>query len=105
MFYFSIYHIFGGKNAFQLIQLFYSWCISFSELGTKTGWATMHYAENFENFKHFDDNVERINVKDTSCEEFIEKYEKIYKPVIIEGVQVSRFDCVLLKKKVFFVFC
>ena len=35
------------------------------------------------------DTVERIHVKDVSCEEFIEKWEKPYKPVVILGVQDS----------------
>lgn len=44
----------------------------------------------FSEFKEFDDNVERINVKDVSCQEFINRFEKLYKPVVIEGMQVSR---------------
>jgi len=33
------------------------------------------------------DNVERIHVNKVSREEFIERYEKIYKPVVIQGAQ------------------
>lgn len=32
------------------------------------------------------DNVERINVHEISTEEFIERYEKPYRPVIIKGI-------------------
>lgn len=38
----------------------------------------------------FKDNVERINVKDDMvCQEFIDRFEKLYKPVMIEGAQVD----------------
>lgn len=47
----------------------------------------MNYADRFEPLTVFDDNVERIRAADVTCETFIEKYEKIYKPVVIEGVQ------------------
>ena len=33
------------------------------------------------------DTVERINVHDVSPDEFIERWEKPYKPVVIRGVQ------------------
>lgn len=59
-----------------------------AELGDKGAWTAMDYANRFEQFWKFDDNVERINAKDVSCEEFIERFEKINKPVVIEGIQV-----------------
>lgn len=31
------------------------------------------------------DNVERININEVSHEQFVEKYEKLYKPVVITG--------------------
>lgn len=49
----------------------------------------MDYANRFDKFWKFDDNVERIHVKDVNCEQFIEHYEKLNKPVVIEGIQVS----------------
>lgn len=52
----------------------------------------MDYANRFDNFWKFDDNVERIHVKDVNCDEFIELFEKLNKPVVIEGVQVSVWD-------------
>lgn len=48
----------------------------------------MDYANNFDEFWKFDDNCDRIDVKDVNCDEFIERYEKVNKPVVIEGVQV-----------------
>lgn len=61
------------------------------ELADKTSWTALRYANNFEQFKHFEDNVDRIHADDVSCDEFIEKYEKIYKPAIILGAQVKFF--------------
>ncbi|XP_042895510.1 bifunctional arginine demethylase and lysyl-hydroxylase JMJD6 [Parasteatoda tepidariorum] len=52
------------------------------------GWTKLNYAEKFEldlNAVRAKDNVERIHVKDVSPDVFIEKYEKIYKPVVITG--------------------
>lgn len=45
------------------------------------------YVEHFDDFKTVRDNCERINVKDFSSQEFIDKYESKYKPVVIQGVQ------------------
>lgn len=58
-------------------------------MNDKGAWATLDYANKFEHFWKFDDNVKRIDVRDVSCDEFIERYEKPYLPVVIEGVQVS----------------
>lgn len=52
----------------------------------------MRYVDNFvDEFTKFEDNVVRIHVRDVNCDEFIEKYEKIYKPVSILGVQVWQY--------------
>lgn len=52
----------------------------------------MRYVDNFvDEFTKFEDNVDRIHVRDVNCDEFIEKYEKIYKPVSILGVQVWQY--------------
>lgn len=59
------------------------------ELSDKGAWTALRYADNFDEFVQFEDNVDRINENEISCEEFIERYEKIYKPVIILGCQVS----------------
>lgn len=58
------------------------------ELNDKLAWTCLNYAANFDGFTKFTDNVERIHVAEVSCQEFIDKYEKIYKPVVIEGCQV-----------------
>nr|CAD7440431.1 unnamed protein product [Timema bartmani] len=59
------------------------------ELGNKGDWTCLAIAENFEPFKTVVDNVERIQVKDVPPNEFIDKYESTYKPVVICGVQDS----------------
>lgn len=49
-------------------------------------WTELQYAKNFEPYTQFEDNCERIHAS-VSCEEFIEKYEKPYIPVVITGLQ------------------
>ena len=69
------------------------WLLSMSflvaELNDKGAWTSLRYAEHFDCFTKFEDNCERIDVHSVSCEEFIEKFEKPYKPVVVLGVQVS----------------
>ncbi|KAG4075500.1 hypothetical protein HA402_003325 [Bradysia odoriphaga] len=57
------------------------------ELSDKGAWVALNYVDRFSEFKDFDDNVERINVNDVSCQEFIDRFEKLYKPVVIDGMQ------------------
>lgn len=57
------------------------------ELSDKGAWTQLGYASKFEDFKTVQDNVERIDVNSVSPEEFIEKFEKPYKPVVIVGCQ------------------
>jgi len=59
----------------------------FLELADKTAWIQLGYCKSFQKFGEFQDNAERINESDVTTEEFVEKYEKPYKPVIIQGVQ------------------
>lgn len=59
----------------------------FLELGDKAAWTQHGYNKKFESFWNVEDNVDRIEESKVSTEEFIEKYEKPYKPVIIQGVQ------------------
>lgn len=59
------------------------------ELNDRGAWIAHNYIDRFEPLWKFDDNVERINENEVSCEEFIERFEKDYKPVVIEGSQVS----------------
>ncbi|XP_008469455.1 bifunctional arginine demethylase and lysyl-hydroxylase PSR [Diaphorina citri] len=56
------------------------------ELNGKDAWFELGYADKFDKFKIVKENVERIHVKDYSPQEFIEKYEKPNKPVVIKGV-------------------
>lgn len=57
------------------------------ELNDKGDWTQLGYAQRFDPYKLVKDNVERIHVKDFSPKAFIEKYESIYKPVVILGIQ------------------
>ncbi|GLH07040.1 Bifunctional arginine demethylase and lysyl-hydroxylase PSR [Gryllus bimaculatus] len=57
------------------------------ELNDKGDWAQLNYTENFAQFSKVEDDCERINVNNCSPQEFIEKYESKYKPVVILGVQ------------------
>lgn len=43
----------------------------------------------FKPFWDFEDNVDRIEESKVTPSEFIERYEKPYKPVIIQGVQTD----------------
>lgn len=50
------------------------------------GWSKLGYASSFNMEPNsLPDNVERIHVGCVSPDEFIEKYEKLYKPVVIQG--------------------
>ncbi|KAJ6225030.1 hypothetical protein RDWZM_003575 [Blomia tropicalis] len=49
------------------------------------GWICMNHCKKF-NIDVHRDNCERIDVNKISPEDFIEKYEKLYKPVVITGV-------------------
>ena len=56
------------------------------ELNDGVGWFVNNYAEKFDlSLDSVHDNVERINVNEVSHEQFVEKYEKLYKPVVITG--------------------
>ncbi|GBP51773.1 Bifunctional arginine demethylase and lysyl-hydroxylase PSR [Eumeta japonica] len=59
------------------------------ELTDKYAWTALNYCSNFEEFLNCKDNVERISEVEVSPEEFIEKYEKIYKPAVITNVQTN----------------
>ncbi|XP_022115711.2 bifunctional arginine demethylase and lysyl-hydroxylase PSR [Pieris rapae] len=59
------------------------------ELVDKHQWTALKYASNFEEFLKCNDTVDRIDASITSPQLFIEKYEKIYKPVVITNVQTN----------------
>lgn len=47
----------------------------------------MGYVEQFDQFTAVSDNVERIYVNEFLPRKFIEKYERLYKPVVVCGFQ------------------
>lgn len=57
------------------------------ELCEKGSWESLQIFKKFNEFTNVEDNCERINVSDVSPQDFIEKYEKWYKPVVICGLQ------------------
>lgn len=59
----------------------------FSELSDKYAWYAHGYADNFKPFTKVPENVDRIDVENVSPEEFVERYEQPYKPVVIKGLQ------------------
>lgn len=59
----------------------------FSELG-ESDWYRFNYLETFDlSHKTVNDCVERIDGSKISLQEFIERYEKPYKPVVITNIQ------------------
>lgn len=61
--------------------------MGFAELADKAAWTQHNYSKKFDKFWDFKDNVDRITESEVSPQEFINKYEKPYIPVIIKGVQ------------------
>ena len=62
----------------------FTWMVLFSELSTTESWTQEGFAKNYDlSFDKVDDTVERIYVKDVSLQDFIDRYEKPYKPVSI----------------------
>nr|CAG4650179.1 EOG090X06UY [Sida crystallina] len=57
------------------------------ELSSSASWTEQNYIKNFHLFMQVNDNVERISASEVSTEEFIQKYEKPYKPVVILDAQ------------------
>ena len=66
-------------------------CFLFIELCTdKHGWYRYNYHENLRlSQSDFKDNVERVDARTISREEFIENYEKLFKPVVLTHAQDS----------------
>jgi hypothetical protein len=60
------------------------------ELKSQDDWEKHNYFKNFNmSYDSLPDNIDRIDANKVSLEEFIEKYEKPYKPVIIKNTQVD----------------
>ncbi|XP_014288039.1 bifunctional arginine demethylase and lysyl-hydroxylase PSR isoform X5 [Halyomorpha halys] len=57
------------------------------ELSDYWSWNMLNYAVHFERYKVVNDTIERIDINKVSLEEFVKKYEKPYKPVVITGIQ------------------
>lgn len=55
----------------------------------KVAWTQLGYVNQFDKFRLVEDNIERIDVNQVSPQEFIEKFEKPYKPVVIRGIEDS----------------
>lgn len=52
-------------------------------------WYQLKYANDFERFRNFTDNCPRIEQSKVSLTQFIEEYERPYKPVVITGTQIE----------------
>ena len=73
---------FNAWNCSSLFIMVSDHLFSVSELSTTESWCQEGWAKTFDlSFDKVDDTVERIHVKDVSLEDFIELYEKPYKPV------------------------
>ncbi|GAB6022363.1 jumonji domain-containing protein 6 [Chamberlinius hualienensis] len=60
------------------------------ELSEEYEWRELQYANHFDlSLESVKDNVPRIHVEDVSTQEFVERFERPYKPVVIEGAQDS----------------
>ena len=80
----------GQVRKFKIQIFSKNWHFQFFdiELSTSESWIEHGYAKNFDlSYDHVDDTVERIHVKDVSPDEFIRRFEKPYKPVVICGAQ------------------
>ncbi|XP_041365677.1 bifunctional arginine demethylase and lysyl-hydroxylase JMJD6-like [Gigantopelta aegis] len=54
----------------------------------KAGWYKENYAHTFDvSLSSVKDNVERVDASRVSCQEFVEKYEKTYTPVVVTHAQ------------------
>lgn len=64
--------------------------MKFTELNDKSGdWTAQKYANNFDEFRDFIDNCDRIDANEVDEQSFIERYERPYKPVVITGAQLD----------------
>ena len=64
--------------------------VCFSELKTDEEWTKYNYIKHFDlSHDKLTDNIERIDMNEVSLEQFIDKYEKPYKPVIITNSQTD----------------
>lgn len=59
----------------------------FLELNDKYAWYAHGYSESFKPFAKIQENIDRIDVENVSPQEFVDRYERPYKPVVIKGLQ------------------
>lgn len=62
--------------------------MAFAELSDDgyRGWSINDYVNKFDlNLSKVGDNVERISVEQVTTDQFVERYEKLYKPVVVTG--------------------
>ncbi|XP_031335911.1 bifunctional arginine demethylase and lysyl-hydroxylase JMJD6 isoform X3 [Photinus pyralis] len=59
------------------------------ELTTKEAWTAQGYLECFQKFWEFTDNCDRIDCTEASYAEFVDKYERPYKPVVLTNAQLK----------------
>nr|CAG4649359.1 EOG090X06UY [Scapholeberis mucronata] len=57
------------------------------ELSSSAAWVEQGYCNNFKSFTVFNDSVERISIDQVSPQQFIDRFEKLYKPVVILDAQ------------------
>ena len=69
-----------------------SWILplSFTELNEKHAWHKLEYASTFDlSMAHIQDTIPRVDARMLSAQEFIDQYEKDYKPVVLTHCQVD----------------
>jgi len=75
-----------SKRCNKRIQLAKSLARPELSSGLTSRWQERNYYEKFDlNPNHYKDNCPRIDVNEVSPEQFVEKYEKLYLPVVING--------------------
>ena len=73
-------------NKILWIKLYYN--VKCLELKNDEDWHKHQYFKNFNlDYSNIPDNIDRIDVNKVSIDEFIEKYEKPYKPCILLNSQ------------------
>ena len=62
--------------------------MNFIELSDKHAWHCLDYAATYDLSANFIDNVPREDATKLSVDEFVEQYEKHYKPVVFTSTQL-----------------
>lgn len=82
---------FSTQKLSEIVNVFYTNLLNFNflELNEKGAWGNLQIVKRFHEFTNVDDNCERIDINEVTPEKFIEKYEKVYQPVVICGIQTN----------------